>query len=167
MDRGEMSSGAVEPPDVDVISITVTKLPQTLGRPLRKRLVAIRVLTAIAIAIAGAGLGAIIASTLQRNRTNAAASTGRARVPVGERTAIAAALGYPYPPRCLTITISDSSPDYARVNVNRTSGCGRYRGYVNSSLHRVDGGWRLVLDEGQLFVPNILLAPNRSGVRRR
>jgi hypothetical protein len=30
---------------------------------------------------------------------------------------------------------------------------------VNASFHRVGGAWRLVLDEGQLFVPNRLLRP--------
>jgi hypothetical protein len=84
-------------------------------------------------------------------------------VPAAERTAIAAALGYPYPLRCLTITTYGGSPAYARANVDRTNGCGRYHGYVNASLHRVDGTWRLVLDEGQLFVPNSRLAPEASG----
>jgi hypothetical protein len=56
-----------------------------------------------------------------------------------------------------------SNPDYARVTVDHTSGCGRYHGYINASFHRVDGMWRLVLDEGQLFVANGLLTACRAG----
>ena len=58
---------------------------------------------------------------------------------------------------------STSNPEYARAAVDRTKGCGRYHGYLNASLDRVDGTWRLVLDEGQLFVPNSLFTPCRPG----
>lgn len=149
------------------MSVTVTDLPRARGRLLRERLAAIRVRhrsrAAVAVALALAALVALSAPGAQRDRTSQPAGSGPVRVPAGERHAIATALGYPYPLRCLMITMSDSSVDYARANVERTNGCGRYRGYLNASLHRVHGAWRLVLDEGQLFVPNRLLAPsNRS-----
>jgi len=113
----------------------------------------------------GAGAGALGLAT---SAAGPALHTGRAIRPGGdalarlsgaERAAIAAALGYPYPLRCLRITVAAGSPDYARVNVERPDGCGRYRGYLNATLHRIGGSWRLVLDEGQLFVPNSRLAP--------
>jgi hypothetical protein len=74
-----------------------------------------------------------------------------------ERAAIASSLGYPS--RCVRVSISIGISDYARANLGHGTGCSRYHGYVNGSFHRVDGSWRLVLDEGQLFVPNRLLAP--------
>jgi hypothetical protein len=78
--------------------------------------------------------------------------------------AVAAAFGYPQ--RCLRITISAADPDYASAHVDRTGACASYRGYINASFHRVDGVWRLLLDEGQLFVPNSLLAPAQDGSAR-
>jgi hypothetical protein len=74
---------------------------------------------------------------------------------------VAAAFGYPE--RCLNIAISAADPDYASAHVDRKDGCANYRGYVNASFHRVDGVWRLMLDEGQLFVPNSLLTPAGAG----
>jgi hypothetical protein len=77
------------------------------------------------------------------------------RAGVGLR-GVAAAYGVPV--RCLGVTISSHEPDYAQAHVDRTGGCARYHGYVNASFHRIDGSWRLTLDEGQLFVPNDELA---------
>ncbi len=155
------------PPEVTVISITITELPPVRGRPLRERLPGIglghRARTALAIALTLAGLGAIAATELQSSRTSRPAGARRARVQGAERAAIAAAFGYPYPLRCLTITISSGNPDYATADVDRTNGCERYHGYLDASFHRVDGTWRLVLDEGQLFVPNGLLTPCSPG----
>ena len=159
MERDKLPGASNRPPAATVMSITVREVPRVRGRPLG------RVHIAVAIALALTALVAIIAVVAQGNRTGLPVRVGRAQVPDGERRAIAAALGYPYPLRCLTITISGSSADYARANVDRTNGCGRFRGYLNASLHRVNGAWRLVLDEGQLFVPNHLLAP-RPDVRR-
>ncbi len=82
-----------------------------------------------------------------------------ARTPSAGTAAVAAAYGYPA--RCLRVTISASDPTAASARVARTGPCARYRGYVDASFHWIDGGWRLVLDEGQLFVPNNLLAPGR------
>jgi hypothetical protein len=117
----------------------------------------------LVLALVFGALGAIIGAAAQSSRTSRPDAARSAQVPAAERAAIAAALGYPYPLRCLTITTSAGDPDYARANVDRTSGCGPYHGYLNASLHRVDGAWRLVLDEGQLFVPNSLLTPCRPG----
>jgi hypothetical protein len=153
---------------VVVVSITVTSPTPVRGASFRRRLASVhvrhtvRALVAVAIVLAGLG----IALALPDSQNSRAAGARRARLSDADRTAIAEALGYPYPLRCLTITIDDSSPAYARANVDRTSGCGRYHGYLNASLHRVDGAWRLVLDEGQLFVPNSLAAPHGTASRR-
>lgn len=150
-------------PEVDVISITITERPRVRGGQHGGRLAA---RTVIAMALISASLVAVIAAAVQTTGTSRSAEASHSQVSSSERKAIAAALGYPYPLRCLTITISAASADYALANVNRTSRCARYRGYLNASLHRVDGAWRLVLDEGQLFVPNSLLAPDRSRVHK-
>jgi hypothetical protein len=154
------SKRSPRPAEVTVISITVMEPPPGRGGRLRERLARItlrhRALTVVAIALALA-IAASVAAAVRSGETTRAAGAPSAHVSRGERAAIGGALGYPYPLRCVTITISASNPDYARADVESTNGCGRYRGYVNTSLHRVDGEWRLVLDEGQLFVPNALL----------
>jgi hypothetical protein len=128
--------------------------------------------TPVAVALALAALAAIVPAALRVGGTTRPAGARRAQVQSVERAvraavaaggAIAGAFGYPYPRRCLTITISAGSPDFARASVDRSAGCGRYHGYVNASFHLVDGGWRLVLDEGQLFVPNSRLTPCAAG----
>lgn len=148
-------------PRAVVISITVTE-PPPRGTGLRERLSRIvvprRALAVVAVALALAAVGAILATALRGTEATRRAE----QLPPGQVAAIAGQLGYPYPLRCLAITISPSDPDYARADVERTDACARYHGYVNASLHRVDGAWRLVLDEGQLFVPNALLSPCRS-----
>jgi hypothetical protein len=163
MAKEETAERSTRSPEAIVISITVMDPPPSRGRPFRKRpghvSVLYRALTAVSAALALAALGAVITTALPTNRATRPAGTPRApQIPYGERAAIAGALGYPYPLRCLTITISATNPDYARADVDRTNGCGRYRGYINASLRRADGTWRLVLDEGQLFVPNSLLS---------
>ena len=164
------------------VMVTITVLGPERGRALRDRVAggrghhrARRVLlfglalvalgTTIAIGLALVALGTTIA--IGRHSSRSARPVGpppRARVLDSDRAAIAAAFGYPYPPRCLTITIAAGAPDYARANVDRARGCGRFHGYLNASFHRVDGTWRLVLDEGQRFVPNnSLLVPCHPG----
>jgi hypothetical protein len=158
---------SIAPADVTVLMVTVTVVPPVRDRSLRRRLTGFGVLhgarIALAVALALAALGAIIAAELQSSRTSRPVGARRGQAHDAARAAIAAAFGYPYVLRCLTITISASDPDYARANVDRTNGCAHYRGYINASFHRVDGRWRLVLDEGQPFVPNGLLAPCRAG----
>lgn len=107
---------------------------------------------------------AILASSVvQSGRTNSGtrlAATQQATAGAAERRAapaVASAFGYPH--RCLNIAISAADPDHASAHVDRSGTCTRYRGYVNASFHRVDGVWRLVLDEGQPFVPNSHLVP--------
>lgn len=110
------------------------------------------------------GLAALATDVLHTGRRRAAREASAAYRQAAGPAAIAAAFGYPQ--RCLAITISATNPDYANAHLEREHGCGNYHGYVNASLHRVDGVWRLVLDEGQLFVPNNLLIPcdaDRSG----
>jgi hypothetical protein len=117
-----------------------------------------------AVAIVLAAL--VIALELNGGQPTRAVGARHAELTDVQRTAIAAALGYPYPLRCVTITIYDTSPGWARANIDHANGCGRYHGYLNASLHQVDGAWRLVLDEGQLFVPNSRLVPERAAGRR-
>ena len=149
-----------------VSSITVVDRPQARGHPLRERVRGINSGRRGRVVIAGAaGLvtaAAIIVALLGGRSAGPAEGHGAPELKPSERAAIATALGYPYPPGCLRIAVSDHDPDYATVHINRTLGCARYRGYINSSLHRTDGRWRLVLDEGQLFVPNRLLGPSPS-----
>jgi hypothetical protein len=155
---------SARPTEVTVISITMAGPPPRRGRPLREQLSRIAVrhkaLTALAVTLAVAALATIGATSLERGGPSRPTAV---QVPAGQRAQIAAALGYPYPLRCLSITISTGAPDYARADIDRTNGCGRYRGYINASLHRVGGAWRLTLDEGQLFVPNSLLRPCSPG----
>jgi hypothetical protein len=154
--------GAVE--SLSEVQITVTVIPRDRSHPCRKRLATIGVLasarTLLALALAVAVLGAIIAGVLQGDRTRMITGDRAARAHRVEPAAVAAAYGYPF--RCLSITISTSNPAYARAQVNRRSMCARYHGYVNASFHRIAGVWRLVLDEGQLFVPNALTRCRRS-----
>ncbi len=109
------------------------------------------------VAVLGASLAAVLVGGSSRTGAPAAAAAARVATPAAAAE-IAAAYGYPL--RCLRITIAAADPAYARAHLNRTSagGCARYRGYLNASFHRVGGTWRLILDEGQLFVPNDLLA---------
>ena len=157
----------IAPSDVTVMRVTIEAVPPARRRPLRDRLtrtsVPHRLLAVLPVALAAAALAAIIATGQQGSRANRPAGARRAQAPEEERAAIAAAFGYPYPLRCLTITISAGNPDYARADVDRTNGCGRYHGYVNASFHRLDGTWRVVLDEGQLYVPNSLLTMCGAG----
>lgn len=109
----------------------------------------------MAVALALVAVGSVIAVGLQAGGTSAAPS---ARTRSAESAKIAAAYGYRYPRHCLTITFLPGSPDFARAHVDRTGPCARYHGYVNATFHLVGGTWRLMLDEGQLFVPNSSLA---------
>jgi hypothetical protein len=111
------------------------------------------------VALLTLAAAALLAGALHTSATGASRSTA---LPArGAATgAVAAAFGYPH--RCLSITISPADPDYASAHVDRAGACARYRGYVNASFHRVEGVWRLVLDEGQLFVPNSRLTPRTA-----
>jgi hypothetical protein len=148
-----------------VVQITVTFPGSTGGDPRWERPASFRTawraltpLIGVLVVVAFAGISTY---AVQRGRTGAAGGAGADRVHRAGTAAVAAAFGYP--PRCLTITISSASPDHATAHLDRGAGCANYHGYVNASLHRVDGVWRLVLDEGQLFVPNSLLIPCRVG----
>lgn len=158
------------PRDVSVETIAITIVPAVHEHPLRRRLARVklphRACIALCVTVALAALGALIATVLPSGSASGARPAVRTQAPAAEKAAIAAAFGYPYPLRCLTVTLSASDPDYARAFIDRTSGCGRYHGYINASFHRVAGAWRLVFDEGQLYVPNSLLEPRAApGVR--
>lgn len=105
-----------------------------------------------ALVLAAAVLAAIAIVSLAGGRSPTPAT------PATEAREVAEAFGYPYPMRCLRIT---TAGEFARAHVVRTGGCVRYRGYLNASFHFIAGHWRLVLDEGQLFVPNALLVGTR------
>ncbi|HTX32843.1 MAG TPA: hypothetical protein VMD09_15775 [Solirubrobacteraceae bacterium] len=144
-----------------VTSITVVDLPDERPRPLARINLSPR---HVALALGGAGLLAIAAIALAVFLTGGSTGAHRASVlPLAERRAIAGALGYPYPLRCLTIAVSADDPDYATAEIDRRTGCGQYRGYIYASLHRVGGGWRLLLDEGQLYIGNLLSGPPTTG----
>jgi len=121
------------------------------------------------VALALAALGTLIATASPGSSTSRRGSARPAQARAAEKAAIAAAFGYPYPLWCVTVAVSATDPDYARAFIDRTKGCGRYHGYINASFHGVAGAWRLVLDEGQLYVPNSLLTPlpGRHGVPGR
>lgn len=151
------------------VSITVAHVPTDRARRLRemgaklvsarwsvRAVLALAAATLAAAMLAAAMLVAVVTVLLQSGPTHpsggAAGATQRAAA-----DAVAAAFGYPH--RCLNIAISAAEPDYASAHVDRSGACADYHGYVNASFHRVHGVWRLVLDEGQLFVPNSRLKP--------
>ncbi len=172
MAKEETPTRPIESSDVSVVSVTITQLPAARGRWHRDRMeitVARRASAALGPVFVSAALAVFIAWALHGDATSRSAGARRDAVPEPQRAAMAAAFGYAYPLGCLTITTSDARPDYARISVGRAHECGRYRGYLNASFHRVGGRWRLMLDEGQLFVPNSALAPcgaSRGGCLR-
>ena len=149
--------------DVRVEAIAITVVPAVHGHSLRRRLARVKVRhqarVVLCAAFALAALGTLIAITWPSGSAGRRGSVARYQARAPEKAAIAAAFGYPYPLRCLTVTVSASDPDFARAFVDRTKGCGGYHGYISASFHRIDGAWRLMLDEGQLYVPNSLLTP--------
>lgn len=149
--------------DVRVEAIAITVVPAVHGHSLRRRLARVKVRhrsrVVLCVAFALAALGTLIATTWPSGFASRRGSAGVHRARAGEKAAIAAAFGYPYPLRCLTVTVSGSDPDFARAFVDRTKGCGGYHGYISASFHRIAGAWRLMFDEGQLYVPNSLLTP--------
>jgi len=149
-------------------------VPGDDGQWLRRRLARVKIRhgarAALCVAFGLAALGTLIATALPSSSASRRGWAELTHAPAAVKTAIAAAFGYPYPLRCLTVTVSASDPDYARAFINRTDGCDLYHGYIDASFHRVAGAWRLVLDEGQLYVPNSLLTPlptRHSGASRR
>jgi hypothetical protein len=144
------------------VRVTVTVVAPDRARRLREtrtRLARAPRSLLVGVAVAAVAVAAAVAVVLEAGRTGGAtgrvASTQRAGT-----SAVAAAFGYPQ--RCLSIAISAADPDYASAHVDHRGACAHYRGYVNASFHRVGGVWRLILDEGQLFVPNRLLAPTQA-----
>jgi hypothetical protein len=148
--------------DAQVEAIAITVAPAVHGHSLRRRLARARVrhrALVLCVAFALAALGTVIATTRPSGSASRRGLAGLHQPRAREKAAIAAAFGYPYPLRCLTVTVSASDPDYARAFVDRTNGCGRYHGYISASFHRIAGAWTLMLDEGQLYVPDNLLTP--------
>jgi hypothetical protein len=164
-DRGR----TLDPPSR--LQITVTGVPAGRAhrfRPTRGALRGAPRAMSVLLGLVAVGLAALVAGALptgatRAGRPSAAAARGAVTAPVARRAvtaAVAAAFGYPH--RCLSITVSPADPDYASAHVDRRGGCADYHGYINASFDRIDGKWRLVLDEGQLFVPNSLLTPSAS-----
>jgi hypothetical protein len=144
-----------------VTSITVVDLTPARRRPLLARLTAIRIRRGGVVAIVlAAGLVAVVAFVLsgRPSQVHHAAEPG-----YGERAAVARALGYPYPLRCLTIAVFADDPTYATAEIDQSNSCARYRGDIYASLHRIDGTWRLILDEGQLYVDESAVPTAGSG----
>jgi hypothetical protein len=147
-----------EPSDVTVRSVTISVLPAVKRPPPQERLAGVgvprRASTLLAAAAALVALGAIVATGFQRSPTARPVRANRIGAQELRRPSRAAALEYPYPLRCASMAISAIDPVYV-AEVERANGCRGYSRYVRASLHRVSGGWRLVLDEGQLFRSNI------------
>jgi hypothetical protein len=160
MGKQETPDPSARPPGMIVTSITVVDLPRRRADPRRARLTRRRARLAIVAAIGVAAVAAIVVVALPGG-----GASGRRALALqpGERAAIADGLGYPYPLHCLTIAVFADNPDYANAELDRTGGCQTYHGYINATLHRVDGRWRLVLDEGQLYVPDERGAVSRAG----
>jgi hypothetical protein len=120
------------------VQITVDVVPNERARWVRERLPRLALVAsalavlAVVVALVGGGSGG---------------SRARDATPAE----VAAAFGYPL--RCLKVTIAGR---FAHARVNRASGCWRFRGYLDASFQLIDGRWRLILDEGQLFVRNAL-----------
>lgn len=118
--------------DVRVQAIAITVVPAVHGHSLRRRLARVKVRhrarVVLSVAFALAALGTLIATTWPSGSASRRGSAGVHRARAGEKAAIAAAFDYPYPLRCLTITVSASDPDFARAFVDRTKGCGEYHG---------------------------------------
>jgi hypothetical protein len=142
--------------DPSQVQISITVAPGRRAR-IRRRLasrgplVSPRAVGRLLLTIAALGAAAAGALVGARGSSRDRAS------PANHAEAAGVAAAYGYPLRCLTVKISASYPAYAAAHVARGRGCARYHGYVNASFHRIDGSWRLLLDEGQLFVPNDLL----------
>lgn len=149
----------MDPPSEVQIKVTVVRRPRRHPlQELRERVRAfIGAHTMLALVFGVALLTAMVVGALQIERVGASGNGPAQHVSRAEATEIAAAYGYPL--ECLSITTASSVPDFARAHIDRRGTCARYRGYVNASFHRVGGVWRLVLDEGQLFVPNRRLGP--------
>ena len=157
----QLPEPSIAPPDVRVVAIAITVVPAVHGHSLRRRLARVKVRhrarVGLCVAFALAALGTLISTPWPSGSASRRGSAGLHPTGASEKTAIAAAFGYPYPLRCLTVTVSASDPDYAQASVDRTKACERYHGYINAGFHRIAGEWRLMLDEGQLYVPNNLL----------
>src|SRR6201995_2736810 len=130
MARKQKREGSARPPAMIVTSITVVDLPEPDRRPLRARLAGFGGPRRARVGVVlGAGLIAIAAIALIGLVSGLGTGTHRAsEVTSSERAAIARALGYPYPLRCLTIAVFADDPDYATAELDRTDACAQYRG---------------------------------------
>jgi hypothetical protein len=120
----QLPEPSIAPPDVRVVAIAITVVPAVHGHSLRRRLARVKVRhrarVVLCVAFALAALGTLIATTWPSGSANRRGSAGLRRTRASQKAAIAAAFGYPYPLRWLTVTVSASDPDYARASVDRT-----------------------------------------------
>lgn len=129
----------------------MTVIPAPRGPALRERVAEMAPVSSVR-AIIGLVLVVVLAGTIV-----AVASLGdggggaRARSHERGPAGVAAADGHPL--RCLSVTISQDDPSYARADVDATGPCGRYDGSVRAILHWVDGAWRRVLDAKRYSCP--------------
>jgi len=149
------------PPEVQVIEVQVTVVPDPRDRQLRDRIAGMwavasrRLVVGLGIIVAVAGVGGILVDSLQGGRTGA---------PSGARVGQALAAGppgvaavYRYPLGCLGVTISGRDPASARTQHDRASPCWRYGVYVTAIFHRVHGVWRLGLQAASPSCPAVSL----------
>lgn len=104
---------SVGPTDVEVISVTISVLPADERRPLKERLAGLGVLgrgrAFVAAGVALAALGAIVAAGSESSHGRRPPRVDRADL---NGTRSASVSGYPYPLRCISMTISDIKPVY-------------------------------------------------------
>lgn len=146
-DRPDHVSAVAE---VVVVEVTVRGSPRPRGSRLRiagsGRAVGRRAVAVLAPVLAIA----LTASVWLGARSSQGASVNpltRIRGPAG----VAAAYGYP--PGCLSVTILETDPTYARADFNHQRLCGRYAGYPTAIFHYRSGIWRPVLVAATYLCP--------------
>jgi hypothetical protein len=134
--------------------VEVTILSSASGPTLRERIAHValvaqtRAIVGLVLVIAAAG--ALVAGLALGDR----GSGGRGpTTQAHDEGAAGVAAAYGYPLRCLTITISQADPTYARADLGHTGTCWRYQGDVTAVFHRVDGAWRALLRGGSYSCP--------------
>jgi hypothetical protein len=135
-------SGSLADPPSEV-QVTVVTRPRSRRRRSAdaRSLVAVGV---IATALALAGI-AMVAVVLSGGRAERATATARVSATPGAERPTAVEEAYRYPLGCLGRAIAETR--YVAARSDRESPCWRYGVYITAIFHRVDGVWRLALEE--------------------
>ncbi len=149
------------PPEVQVIEVQVTVVPDPRDHQLRDRIAGMwavacqRLIVGLGIIVAVAGVGGIVVDGLQGGRTGAPSGARVGQAPAAGPAGVAAV--YRYPLGCLGATVSGSDLASARTPLDRASPCWRYGVYVTVIFHRVHGVWRLGLQAASSACPAVSL----------